>query len=238
MCHSCLPHVSILPSGTAVSCLVQLCILHDPSFLPDCTFFPCLLRWRKSSPGTRLAGPAANRVQNASDWNIRPGLKYEWKASKECGNWQDFEPDRFCLQLRKLGFPLLIVGDSLSKSMMQSLLNQLQMLEESNNSSTRLEEFFTPQICKKWEKTTELDHGRGACIGISKCKVPIVHARNDRLTLVEHLPIVDVKILQPGKKRIEVWRNIIDGSYWRTQKDSPHGHLLQSLCYGKYNRVL
>lgn len=140
-------------------------------------------RWMKSHPRSGLAGPAANRVRNASHWNVRTGLKYEWQPSRKCGHWQRFDPDFFCAAMRRLGGPLLIVGDSLSKSMLESLVNLFQMKEHRPRDTQ-----FTPTICRHWERTRRVEQQRGVCRGIGACKIPIVRVRNDRLTLVEGLP--------------------------------------------------
>lgn len=137
----------------------------------------------KSHPTSGLAGPAANRVKNASQWNIRPGLKYEWQPSEDCGHWQPFDPHFFCAVMKKLGGPLLIVGDSLSKIMLDSLLNQMQ-IGQSHPKNV----LFTPQICKHWERTGRVEPMRATCRGIGLCGFPIVRVRNDRLTHVQRLP--------------------------------------------------
>jgi len=148
--HACAPALApapLLPAACSYSYSCYCSSLLPASELP---------RWLKSNPTRGLAGPAANRVQNASEWNIRPGLKYEWQASKECGHWQAFDPAYFCVVMEKLGGPLLMVGDSLSKSMLDSLLNQLQI--KQRNPSDAL---MTPRICKHWERTQQVERLRG-----------------------------------------------------------------------------
>jgi len=95
-------------------------------------------------------GAAADRVANASKWNVRTGLKYEWQTSTECGQWDPFDPASFCEVMKRLGGLLLLAGDSLTTLMQNSLHNLQQINFETRRDDTVAFSGFV-QILGSWE---------------------------------------------------------------------------------------
>jgi len=60
------------------------------------------------------------------------GLEYEWQPASECREWHPFERGTFCLLLRRLGGPLMVVGDTVSCDFLQSMDDHLQLNDNMN----------------------------------------------------------------------------------------------------------
>jgi len=113
-------------------------------------------------------------VTVASQWNIRTGLKYEWQPDKECGQWDPFEPAFFCKVMKRLGGPLLMAGDSLTRLMQESLHN-LQQIRDSRKRFF----LYTPHVCKQWEASDLMVSSRALCRAVALCgpTLPVLRAR-------------------------------------------------------------
>jgi len=57
------------------------------------------------------------------------GSQDEWQPGPECGEWHPFDRGTFCSLLRRLGGPLMVVGDAVSRDFLQSIDDNLQLNE-------------------------------------------------------------------------------------------------------------
>lgn len=134
-------------------------------------------------------------------WSIRKELKYEWEPGLECGWWHPFEKETFCSALARLGGPLMVVGDTLSRDMMLSINNHLQL-----NEAMPQDMMSTPMACKLWEATGRMDPALGLCKVLRGCETPIFFVRNDHLSTVEHPPVTRyVQNHLPWISLVESW---------------------------------
>lgn len=124
-------------------------------------------------------------MRKPEQWNVRPGLKYEWVTKKQCGEWARFDPGRFCAVLRKLGGPLMLAGDSIARKMQDSIHNLLQV-----NQRVVKDMMQVPKECQQMEANRTVDRTFGLCKVVNLCGpgVPILRMRNDYLSLVEKPP--------------------------------------------------